>query len=253
MATANKEDLLLRQETNAPLSTKGSSFTFKNMDDNFITIYNQLVSLSNSSNVDSYSASKEYSSLTDKYVVYSGQLYECISSALITDVTPDSDSLKWQKVYASDLVQAPNDVRKFRKVIAAADVLTLGITDTPIAVIEAQGANKVVILESMEYTVDFETGLPEGTPYATNTTLIIYNSGIDVAAGESPNAQATSALAAEIQKTGNFAFNSMLPSATRNDNPANNAINVAVATGNPTAGDSDIIITGTYRIIDISN
>ena len=35
MATTDKEDIQLRQETNAPLATKGSAFTFKNMDDNF--------------------------------------------------------------------------------------------------------------------------------------------------------------------------------------------------------------------------
>jgi len=253
MATANKEDLLLRQETNAPLSTKGSSFTFKNMDDNFITIYNQLVSLSNSSNVDSYSASKEYSSLTDKYVVYSGQLYECISSALITDVTPDSDSLKWQKVYASDLVQAPNDIKKFRKVIAAADVLTLSYASSPVTLVEAPGANKVIIMLSLEVTVDFETGSPSGTPYATSTSLYIYNEGIDVAAGEIANASCSSVLAAEIPKTQSFSFPSVLPSATRNDNAANSAIKIGSGASNPTAGDSDIIITGTYRIIDISN
>lgn len=253
MATANKEDILLRQEINAPLTTKGSVFSFKNMDDNFITIYNQLVSLSNSSNVDAYSASKYYSSSTEKYVVYSNQLYECISVAEINNVTPDSDPLLWQKVYATDLVQQPNGIRSFRKVIAAADVLTMGITDTPVNVVEAAGANKTIIMLSAEVTIDFEEGSPSGTPYATNTTLQLYNGGVDVAAGETPYAQLNGVLAATIQKTHSFIPQNVSPNAGRDDNPPNQPIKIAVAVGNPTAGDSDIIITGTYRIIDITN
>ena len=247
MATATKEDIQLRQEVNVPLSTKGSAFTFKNMDDNFITLYNQLVALSNSSNVDAYSAGASYSSTTDKYVMYSNQLYECISAAIITGVAPDSDPLKWQKVYASDLVQAPNDIKKFRKEIASADVLTLGITDSPIDLVEAQGANKVIIPLTIEITTQFGT-----TAYATNTSIIVYNAGIDVAAGETPNGTEFYALLAEVTKTSQMHFTALAGNPTRNDNAANTALRIAVATGNPTAGDSDILITGTYKVIDIS-
>lgn len=254
MATANKEDILLRQESNAPLSTKGSAFTFKNLDDNFITLYNQLVALSTSSNVDAYSASVAYSATNgNKYAIQSNQLYECVSATEIINEAPSDYPAKWSAVYASDLVQAPNDVRKFRKVIAAADVLTLGYVSSPVTLVEAAGANKAIIMLSAEATVDFETGSPSGTPYATATTLYIYNEGIDVAAGETANASCSSVLAAEIPKTQNFSFPSIAASATRNDNAANSAIKIGSGASNPTAGDSDIIITGTYKIIDISN
>ena len=68
----SKEDILLRETVNPPLATKGSPLDFTELDANFITIYNQFVLLSQSSQVPAYDNAFTY--IQGKYVSFNSQL-----------------------------------------------------------------------------------------------------------------------------------------------------------------------------------
>jgi hypothetical protein len=248
MATANKQDIQLRIRSNAPLNTIGSELTWQELDDNFITTYNQFVALSNSSNVDAYSASVTY--VTNDYVTYNNQLYKMISASPQINITPDSDPAIWSEVYASDLVQAPNGVKKVTKLIEAADVLNL--QSTPVELIEALGANQVAIIQEITATAKFDSvSSPTSTAYAGGTTVYVAPTTTDVAGGETPTATMDQILASTTQKTVQATMNTIAFDATKDFVPANTAYNIFTLAA-PTTGDFDLLITCTYRIIDIS-
>ena len=98
-----KEDFILRETVNAPLTTKGSALTWANVDANFIELYNQLVNLSQSSNVDAYDNSVKYDDTYNNYVMYNNQLWKFINETPTTDQTP-VEGFFWTAVYATDLV-----------------------------------------------------------------------------------------------------------------------------------------------------
>ena len=98
-----KEDFILRETVNAPLTTKGSALTWANVDANFIELYNQLVNLSQSSNVDAYDNSVKYDDTYNNYVMYNNQLWKYINVTPSTGQTP-SEGAYWTAVYATDLV-----------------------------------------------------------------------------------------------------------------------------------------------------
>jgi hypothetical protein len=109
-----KEDLLLRSVSNPPLVTKGSALTLAEFDGNIIEIYNALVSLSQSSNIDAYDNAVTYT-LGDA-VMYNGQLYKCIVAS-VSAITPGTDPTKWEAIYATDLVQQPKIYKRYRALV----------------------------------------------------------------------------------------------------------------------------------------
>ena len=121
--------------------------------------------------------------------------------------------------------------------IESADVLQLN--STPLTIVAAQGVGTVIQVISASVKIDFNT-----TPYATNIQLQIISSG-SVKAQHSQNV-----LDASVS-TVRFLAEQAATVATDTQLLENADLQVAVRTGNPTAGDSDITIYVTYRIITL--
>lgn len=121
--------------------------------------------------------------------------------------------------------------------IATADVLTLNTT--PIEIVAAPGAGYAieVISASMKMVYNSAT-------YATNTSLELITAG-------ATNSQASTVIKNSVSTIRRFADATTLASATATQLVDNAALNVTVASGDPTAGDSDITIYVTYRIITL--
>ena len=121
--------------------------------------------------------------------------------------------------------------------VATADVLHLNTT--PIEIVAAPGAGYAieVISASMKMVYNSAT-------YATNTSLELLTAG-------ATNSQASTVIKNSASTIRRFADATTLASATATQLVDNAALNVTVASGDPTAGDSDITIYVTYRIITI--
>jgi len=120
--------------------------------------------------------------------------------------------------------------------IATADVLTLNTT--PIEIVAAPGAGYAIEVLSASMKMVYNS-----VAYATNTTL-----ELKVTGANSPQIQwGASVLSATIDK-----FNAQSIDSNSNTNVLENApLMATVDLGNPTAGDSDITIYVTYRIITL--
>jgi hypothetical protein len=128
----------------------------------------------------------------------------------------------------------------FDVTIPAADVLTL---NTPYDLVPSQGANKIIVPTSIQGQIIYGT-----TPYATNGNIVIRSGGgWFVAAAED-----LQFLFGTVSRIVNIMVIENDKSATAVQYVANQPLTVEVLTGNPTAGDSDIRIFGTYKVIDIS-
>jgi hypothetical protein len=121
--------------------------------------------------------------------------------------------------------------------IATADVLHLNTT--PIEIVAAPGAGYAieVISASMKMVYNSAT-------YATNTSLELITAG-------ATNSQASTVIKNSASTIRRFADATTLASATATQLVDNAALNVTVASGDPTAGDSDITVYVTYRIITL--
>lgn len=260
-----KEDIKLRSVVNAPLTTKGSALTHAELDQNFIEIYNQLLSLSTSSYCDAYSNAVEYDNTIKNYVVYGGQLWKFINGTPATDVTPGTDPLTWIKVYATDLVHKKNQDTKlaegtanevssqtiremvdgtdgtsrvFIKKVTLTSADVLASNTSPFELIQGE-IGKVINVLSAAIKTDFNT-----TPYATNKTVNIYaeNSTSNMYELVDALAMDSDGIYKMIPITGNPAFSG------GTQLKAGESIFFKTATGNPTAGDSDIIVYLTYTL-----
>jgi hypothetical protein len=127
-------------------------------------------------------------------------------------------------------------VKEASLTIPSADVLTLN--STPIDIVPAQGVGTAIEVISASVKIDFNT-----TAYATNTVIMLIT---DTATSQQSNAN-INATSNQIGKFRNTEVGS--PSLTQLIE--NKALNVFVDTGNPTAGDSDITVYVTYRVITI--
>jgi hypothetical protein len=121
--------------------------------------------------------------------------------------------------------------------IATADVLQLNTT--PIEIVAAPGAGYAieVISASMKMVYNSAT-------YATNTSLELLTAG-------ATNSQTSTVIKNSASTIRRFADATTLASATATQLVDNAALNVTVASGDPTAGDSDITVYVTYRIITL--
>lgn len=121
--------------------------------------------------------------------------------------------------------------------IATADVLTLNTT--PIEIVAAPGAGYAieVISASMKMVYNSAT-------YSTNTSLELITAG-------ATNSQASTVIKNSVSTIRRFADATTLASATATQLVDNAALNVTVASGDPTAGDSDITVYVNYRIITL--
>jgi len=120
--------------------------------------------------------------------------------------------------------------------ISTADVLHLNTT--PITIIGAVSGYAIeVISASMKMVYNSAT-------YATNTSLELLTAG-------ATNSQASTVIKNSASTIRRFADATTLASATATQLVENAALNVTVASGDPTAGDSDITVYVTYRIITL--
>ena len=121
--------------------------------------------------------------------------------------------------------------------IATADVLTLNTTPIQIVAAPSAGYAIEVISASMKMVYVSAT-------YATNTILELITAG-------ATNRQAETQIKNSASTIRRFADATTLGSATAIQLIDNAALNVTVASGDPTAGDSEITIYVTYRIITL--
>ena len=121
--------------------------------------------------------------------------------------------------------------------IATADVLHLNTT--PIEIVAAPGAGYAIEVISASMNMVYVSAT-----YATNTSLELITAG-------ATNSQASTVIKNSASTIRRFADATTLASATATQLVDNAALNVTVASGDPTAGDSDITVYVTYRIITL--
>lgn len=122
--------------------------------------------------------------------------------------------------------------------ILTADVLTLNAT--PLEVVAAPGAGYAISVIEFSLGITYAT-----TPYATNTTIQLITDGADTA-----QMQISNGLAHTVTGVYNN-FSRATPTAGQTQLLSNAGLQVKVATGDPTAGDSDITVYVLYRLIAI--
>ena len=144
-------------------------------------------------------------------------------AALINSVTLEADACLCIKEVKID--------------IPTAQVLTLN--SVPVQLVAAPGAGYAIEVLSASVKVDFNT-----TAYATNVLLNIKNSGATYPTNKLNCLDSTVSMIKQISFTSTS-------STTNTQTIENAALNLEVETGDPTAGDSDITIYVTYRIITL--
>jgi hypothetical protein len=129
----------------------------------------------------------------------------------------------------------------FDVTIPSADVLTLNTT--PIDLVPAQGANTIIVPTTILAEMDYNT-----TPYATEGEVDVFCGGTRHAFTLPPDDGFLFGTVSRIVQ----AIPVITTSATSTQYVANQPLTLSMQGGNPTAGDSDIRIFGTYKVIDIS-
>lgn len=159
----------------------------------------------------------------------------------VVDVSDTTDSPQGtsKKSTLRVIRKAMGDIYEASLTIPTASVLTLNAT--PIEIIAAPGSGKMIRVISAEYKLTYNS-----IAYATNTTLQLKTSGASVVQVESTS----SALAATVTQSAAL-FGTGTPSVGQTQLLENAGVNVMVATGNPTAGNSDIKVFVFYRIITL--
>ena len=157
---------------------------------------------------------------------------------IVFDQTGNTDRMPFAD--AVDQANVNNNcvcIKEASLTIATADVLTLN--GTPIEIVAAPGAGYAIEVLSASMKMVYNS-----TTYATNTRLELIVSGGSVVSQILFSSAVLSSAADVFSGLGSVqqASSNMLDNA---------ALNVQVQSGNPTAGDSDIKIYVTYRIITL--
>lgn len=136
-------------------------------------------------------------------------------------------------------ITATSVVKTVKLTIPTASVLTL--YTTPLTIIAAPGAGYAIEVISAAYRLRFNS-----IAYATNTTLRLIQDTADVPVGSS----VSTALAATITQMSDL--NGITnPTSGQTKIIENKALKVQVGVGDPTAGNSDVDIYVTYRLITL--
>lgn len=136
------------------------------------------------------------------------------------------------------LAYTPMEYYEASLTIATASVLTLN--GTPITIVAAPGAGKYIEVVSASASMTFVSAA-----YAANTTLRLKCAGATIA-----QLQDTAILLSTVTK--NTKFKDVTSAAAGETQIITNAaLQVDVATGNPTTGDSNLIVKVVYRIVTI--
>lgn len=123
--------------------------------------------------------------------------------------------------------------------IASASILTLNAT--PLTIVSAPGAGYAIQAIAGSYKLTFNS-----VAYATNTRLELITSGASIAQLQS----SSNSLAATVTQHGQI-INAVNVAAGNTQILENAALQVKVSTGNPTAGNSNMVVYLAYRIITI--
>lgn len=126
------DNLILRQETNAPNTTKGAELTFEELDNNFIFIYEDLKALQGSGALPAWVVSTTYSLNT--VVSYDGFIWKYVNASPSAGVVPGSDPLFWLQMVPTELTHLQNSDTKLAEgtvdEVTANEIRTF--LDTPI-------------------------------------------------------------------------------------------------------------------------
>ena len=76
----NTKNIILRSETHSPLTTKGSSLSITDFDNNNINIYEDFVDLATSLYITAYDVNTTYNSTLEKFCTYNGLTYQYIAT-----------------------------------------------------------------------------------------------------------------------------------------------------------------------------
>jgi len=249
-ALSELDALILREAVHPPLITKNAELTFAEWDAHVTAMYDAIQSIVSGDNVTPYNPLTVYDAAsTDVYLKFAGydsRIWEAIGT--FSDVTP-TEGVNWTQVTMSELlpdvlklaqISAGETgcicIREVKLVIPTADVLTLN--SVPVQLIPAPGVGFAIELISASMKMVFNS-----VAYATNTKLRIITAG----ATEEQILFNTAVLS-----SASSTFNSTSTNALSGTKLIENAaVNVDVETGEPTAGDSDITIYATYRIITL--
>lgn len=132
------------------------------------------------------------------------------------------------------------DIRKFDVTIPAAQVLTLNTS--PITLVNAQGANTIIVPISIVGELIFNT-----TPYATNGEIDVFNGGNRQIFTLPPDN-------GFLFANGNRIVNAipvLNQTITDNQYVKNSPLTITAGDSNPTAGDSDIRLIGLYHVLNL--
>jgi hypothetical protein len=252
-------DIILRIVTRAGFTTKASgdanNLTPTEVDNNFLAIVDEVQGRDIAGAFATWSAGTVEAG---EVRIYDSKLW----LALTTNSATPSEGTDWTQINLGTLGHAQNtdtyldrfgtnevtaaqiksvidnvgNEFSFDVTIPAADVLT-GNT-TPIDLVTAQGANKIIILTSYQLYLIYNT-----IQYATNGDLQILLGTLVL--DTTPDTFLFSAV-------NKFKFEQNFDATDDLSEFVNQPLRLQVDTGNPTAGDSDIRIFGTYKVIDIS-
>ena len=101
----NTDNLILRETDNLPLINKDDTLTNAEIDGNFINIYNDFISLSQTNDPTLiYDVDRSYS--VDEFATYNGRLW--IATDVSTGVTPVEGSAEWNDVFPTVLAHEKN-------------------------------------------------------------------------------------------------------------------------------------------------
>lgn len=140
------------------------------------------------------------------------------------------------KVTAAMLAYTPVEYFETSLSLTSAQILTL--YTVPITIVPSPGANKYIEVISASISTTFLT-----SAYATNTTVILKNTGADISQFSN-----TPCLVATVSKTTNMIPTTAVAGIGETQILANTALQVSVKVGDPTAGLGSIKVRVIYAI-----
>lgn len=250
------DSLILRQTSNPPLTTKGSELTFAEWDARTIGFYDAVQSIVTGDNVTAYDAGATYDQydpdIRNRYASYNSRIWMATyngSPSSFSGQTP-AEGVYWTQVTLAQMMPNILELARFAENLSASlnpcpvycarlDITSaevLALNSTPLQIVAAPGAGYAIEVISATVNIDYNT-----TPYATNTTITLITDGADI------YQVAADILGADVSKIA-LLRGITDPTASQTVIIENAALMVSSVAGDPTAGDSDISVTVTYRI-----
>tara|TARA_R110001632_G_scaffold9350_2_gene35858 strand:+ start:1535 stop:2119 length:585 start_codon:yes stop_codon:yes gene_type:complete len=157
--------------------------------------------------------------------VYIGELY-----------LNDTDQRLWVRTTGGvlEIATGGGEIKSTQLLLTPAQVLALN--STPITIVAGISGKEIQVVNASFY-LKYAT-----TPYATNTNIVLKASSVALI-----DSQAEGEISGAVDSKGSF-----INLSTGNTLATGADLVVSVDTGNPTAGDSQIIVDVLYRVIDLS-